>query len=396
MRIAVLIENRVHAGGGFQQGLSTARILEEHQSEDCEFVYFTIWKTNLEILKAQGITAYYLGWTAWVYWALSRFLLTLKVLRTLGVLISFPVERRIVRNRVDMVYFLMPSPFAILLRKTNFVITVWDLCHRDHPEFPEVSLHSQFEYREYIFTHALPKAVAILVDSELGKSNVVRRYGCDGERVCVARFLPALDTTKHSDIDVAGKYAIGQRYVFYPAQFWAHKNHVYILDGLAVLKNKFGVTLDVVFSGSDKGNLNYVRGYATKLGLGQNVHCVGFITDAEMISFYKNALALVMPTYFGPTNLPPLEAFACGCPVCYSDLPGLRDQVGDAAFLIDLNDPESLAAQLIAIQHDSANVQVKIAKGKALLGTWTQDDYWNVLDDIFSAFARKLKCWRCA
>ena len=53
-----------------------------------------------------------------------------------------------------------------------------------------------------------------------------------------------------------------------------------------------------------------------------------------------------MPTYFGPTNIPPLEAFKINVPVLYSDLPGLRDQVGKAAMLIDLKKPESLASNL--------------------------------------------------
>ena len=49
---------------------------------------------------------------------------------------------------------------------------------------------------------------------------------------------------------------------------------------------------------------------------------------------------------FGPTNLPPLEAFELGVPVLYSDKPGLRDQVGDAALLLDLKDPLVLANHL--------------------------------------------------
>ena len=59
-----------------------------------------------------------------------------------------------------------------------------------------------------------------------------------------------------------------------------------------------------------------------------------------MASLYKESIALVMPSYFGPTNIPPLEAFNLGVPVLYSDLPGLKDQVGDAALLLDLNKPK--------------------------------------------------------
>ena len=48
-----------------------------------------------------------------------------------------------------------------------------------------------------------------------------------------------------------------------------------------------------------------------------------------------------MPSYFGPTNLPPIEAFKLGVPVFYPDLPGMREYVGNAAILIDLNNPKS-------------------------------------------------------
>ena len=56
-------------------------------------------------------------------------------------------------------------------------------------------------------------------------------------------------------------------------------------------------------------------------------------------------LTLVMPTFFGPTNSPPLEAFSLGVPILYSDLIGLKDIVAAALFL-DLDDPGSLAQNL--------------------------------------------------
>jgi glycosyltransferase involved in cell wall biosynthesis len=393
MRIAVVFENSLRSGGGFQQGLSTACILNKHQGKDCTFVFYTLFKTNLSILKQNGIEARYLGWLAWVYWALSRYLTTLKLCRVLGTFFRFPIESVFVKDRIELVYFLMPSPFAILLKKINYVITVWDLCHRDHPEFPEVRCKGQFEYRELIFSTALPKAVAVIVDSSLGKDNVARRYSCDPERIYVAQFLPAFDTVMESTVDVKSKYGIKRPYLFYPAQFWAHKNHAYILEGLSVLKTKCGVELDAVFSGADKGNLKYVLGYAVKLGLEENVHCVGFIPNNEVGIFYKNAIALVMPTYFGPTNIPPLEAFALRCPVCYPDLPGLRDQVEDAAFLLDLNNPESLATRIMEILNDNVLVQEKLSKGQAIVASWTEDDYWQVLSGIFDQYAVKLRCW---
>lgn len=396
MRIAVVFESGIQSGGGFQQELSTACLLRNHQSDAWEFIYYTLKRSNKKILKAHGIDASYLGPCTSVYWALSRFGITLKLLHFISAILPFHIERIFVRDRIDLVYFLMPSPFALLMRKINYLITVWDLSHLDQPEFPEVNTNGRFEYRELIFSKVFKKAVAILVDSKLGKDNIVKRYGCDSLRVHIAKFLPSIDIVNQVDVDVKQKYSIMRPYIFYPAQFWAHKNHVYILDGLNVLKDKFGIVLDVVFSGYDKGNLKYVLRHGCKLGLEQNIHYVGFVSSEELIAFYKNAIALVMPTYFGPTNIPPLEAFSIGCPVCYSDLPGLRDQVEDAAFLMNLQSPDSMAKQMMFLLDDSNGsiVQDKMRKGKDIVASWTEDDYWNVLDGIFEQYSVKLKCWR--
>ena len=67
---------------------------------------------------------------------------------------------------------------------------------------------------------------------------------------------------------------------------------------------------------------------------------------------YKNSLALVMPTYFGPTNIPPLEAFALGVPVLYSDLPGLREQVGECSIAIKFGQSNSMATHLLSLMND--------------------------------------------
>jgi glycosyltransferase involved in cell wall biosynthesis len=52
-----------------------------------------------------------------------------------------------------------------------------------------------------------------------------------------------------------------------------------------------------------------------------------------MRGLYENAMAVVMPTYFGPTNLPPIEAWTLGVPVIYSK--HLSEQAGNAALLVD-------------------------------------------------------------
>jgi glycosyltransferase involved in cell wall biosynthesis len=109
-------------------------------------------------------------------------------------------------------------------------------------------------------------------------------------------------------------------------------------------------------------------------------------------SFYKNALALVMPTYFGPTNIPPLEAFHWGCPVCYSDLPGLREQVGDAAFLMDLEDPGSLAGIIGTILMGGEIDRTKISKGYEKIGEFSGERFWETFEKVLRSYKVLTRC----
>ncbi|MBF0510811.1 MAG: glycosyltransferase family 4 protein [Candidatus Omnitrophica bacterium] len=396
MRIGCILEQRIQVGGGFGQQLSTIKLLHKYTTEH-SVIFYTTMRENVSLLKTLGISAKYLDAGSLghkIYACLCRHKLPYQLLNRLG-LAWAPFERVLHQDKVDLIYFLSPSWLALSVTHFNYLVTIWDVYHRDSPEFPEVNFNREFEDREYFLKSVLPKAIAVLVDSPHNKDNMVRRYACDAQRVHVAPFLPAIEENRSgAKVDVCSKYKIPRPFIFYPAQFWAHKNHVYILDGLKVLRDKFHVTMDVVFSGSDKGNLKFVLDYAKGLGLEGNVHYVGFIPNEDMTAFYQGATAMVMPTYLGLTNIPPLEAFALGCPVCYSDLPFMKDQVGQAAFLMDLDNPESLASHLMTILNNPKEVRQKIELGRKTVSGWTDKDYHQVLQEIFNGYAQKARCWK--
>ena len=57
-------------------------------------------------------------------------------------------------------------------------------------------------------------------------------------------------------INIKNIYNLKNDYIYYPAQFWAHKNHIYILKAIKILREMKNIDVDVVFSGSNKGNLS--------------------------------------------------------------------------------------------------------------------------------------------
>ncbi len=397
MKICVFFGANIKTGGGFQYNSKIINILKSINNDNFEFIYFADKKVvdsykDLEI-KVEAIKLNYLDKLSL---RIRKFLkIYLQKFDFLDKLFKNKIETIFKKFDIDLIYFLEPTSIALYIENINYIFTVWDIAHRDFMEFPEVRSNFEFEIREKIYINSLKKAIAVLSESYLGKQNIIRRYGIDEKRVYVAQFTPTLQSIgEQKFIDIKNKFNIKNDYIYYPAQFWPHKNHVYILDAMKILKETFNIIIDVVFTGFNYGNLNYILDYSKKIGIREQIHYLGFV-DKELIpNLYKQSLALVMPTYFGPTNLPPLEAFSLGVPVFYSDLEGLREQVGNAAILININDPQDLAFKLIKLIKGEISKDKLIEHGKKKLREWTNNDFANIIIDILNNYKIKLKCWK--
>lgn len=245
---------------------------------------------------------------------------------------------------------------ALGLKRTPYAITVWDSCHIDYPEFPEVRAYGEFERRHNYYLRSLPQALLVITDSAQLSERLHRRYGVDYNRLLVQRFRPSpyLDVDGPTVERVLNVYGLEPGYWFYPAQFWAHKNHVRVLEALLLLRQR-GIDQRVVFTGSDKGFRGVVEDHARRLGMTGNVRFLGFVPSEHLRGLYLGSIGLVFPSYFGPTNLPPLEALALGKSVVCSDFH--KPSLGSTARYFAPDDPVALADQLEAVVRERDGFQ---------------------------------------
>jgi glycosyltransferase involved in cell wall biosynthesis len=110
--------------------------------------------------------------------------------------------------------------------------------------------------------------------------------------------------------------------------------------------------------------------HVENLGLQDHVHFAGYLPEADIPEFYRRARALVFPTFFGPTNIPPLEAFALGCPVAASGIYGMPEQLGDAALLFDPHSAEQMADCIGRLWQDDTLCQRLTSNGHARARHW--------------------------
>ena len=263
--------------------------------------------------------------------------------------------------------------------------TVHDLMHRYERRFPEVSDNGEYDSREFHFSETSRWSRGVLVDSEVGKAQLMESYRVPSRKVFVLPYIaPAYiyHTDASRDADVRERYKLPSKFFFYPAQFYRHKNHAALIEALAKVRNSHPDVRLVLVGATERNGFGDVQSQVTTLGLEDNVQFLGYVPDDDMPALYRAARALVMPTYFGPTNIPQLEAFALGCPVATSRIYGIPAQVGDAALLFDPASVSEIQDCLNRLWTDDALCADLVSKGIEHAAHWGPPQFRDRLVEI--------------
>lgn len=306
-------------------------------------------------------------------------------------IINRSVERWLSDHGIELLIF--PAPDRLVFEAgLPAVMAIHDLQHRLQPEFPEVSRGGQWEVREFLYRNAADRALLLLVDSEVGKEDVMRFYGSYGateDRIEVLPFIPSpglrLDIDQEEARAVVARYGLPERFLVYPAQFWPHKNHLRLVEALARLPRD----VHLVLCGARSGRLRQqtfkaVFRRAHELEVANRIHYLGYVTDLELSALYDRAVALIFPTFFGPTNIPIVEAWNYGLPVVTSRVRGITEQTGDAAILVDPKSVDEMAAGMEVVWGDSIERTRLAEAGRARLALYTPEDHRRRLLEILT------------
>ncbi|HEX3081368.1 MAG TPA: glycosyltransferase family 1 protein, partial [Puia sp.] len=300
------------------------------------------------------------------------------------------------KHNIDLIWFV--DGWTHDACDTPYVATVWDLQHRTHPWFPEVSSQGTWEYREMTHSRFLKRASHIITGTQVGKQQLGWFYQIPDDQISIIPHpLPLMNYKVQQEIITNSVFEnaefLKKPFFFYPAQFWAHKNHVNLLHALKVLMDNYSHDVNLVFTGSDKGNLPHIISVANKLGIQKNVFALGFVSTEQLVFLYRHAIALTYVSFSGPENLPPLEAFSLNCPVINADFPGAKEQLGEAALYVNPYSPENIADQMHQVIRDKKMRMELIEKGKDQLKEKGADKFIKKVFAIFDNFEPIRRTW---
>jgi len=266
----------------------------------------------------------------------------------------------------DIDLFLSPiiSAYPHFYLNKPFIFTLHDMQERYYPDFFTI----KERFTRWLNNRTLAKSAdKILCESNYVKNDIVKFTKIDPSKIFVIQSPPPEEFLNYKFDEsqfqkVKEKYNLPDKYLFYPAQCWYHKNHIKLIEAFKIVSKKYS-NVYLVLTGSQQNNYENLIKKIEELNLEEKVKHLGYIDYEDLPYLYKMSIMLVMPSLFESVSIPIYEAFTLKVPVCSSNVVALPEQVGEGGLIFDPNDVYDIAEKIMMYLDDE-----ELRKEKAQLG----------------------------
>lgn len=275
---------------------------------------------------------------------------------------TFFTDIKKLQKDIDLVHFPYFDPFFItfpLIKKYRTVITVHDVIPLTHKkEFP-VGIKGKFKWG--VNRRILLSSDAVIADSEASKKAIHKLLDYPEDKIFVV-YLGAADHFREKDLsknqieEVRIKYGLPERFILYVGDVTWNKNLPRVVDAINSIGDIPLVMIGKALADSEydsTNSWNKDKNYVLKHTDNSLFYKLGFLPDEDLVSIYKIAEALIMPSLDEGFGLPVLEAMTCGCPVITSKEGSLPEVAGQAAVYVDAYSVDDIKNKINKVFNDS-------------------------------------------
>ena len=293
------------------------------------------------------------------------------------------------------IHLRLPDPFAsqdillapiyslaLLHTSKPFAYTLHDV---QELHFPENFSLRQRIWRRQIHSRLLKRARRVICESEYVKSDMVGTFGVPEQRIAVIPAPPQrqfLSEQNGEQLEAVRVWlGLPKKFLVYPAHYWAHKNHLRLIEAFRLVANELP-DLKLVLTGKKIDDYQKIVNAIGKARLNDHVCHLGFIDRDDLQAVYQLATALVMPSLFESVSIPIYEAFQLGTPVAASNVLAIPEQVGDAGLLFDPTSVTSIANAILTIVRDGELARRLGKRGRERMQAMTPERYGDQLQAV--------------
>jgi glycosyltransferase involved in cell wall biosynthesis len=259
-------------------------------------------------------------------------------------------------------------------RSRGLVLVVHDLAFET---MPETAPHHDERWRRS-FARCLRRCSAVIVPSDATRLELFAHHDVDHDKVTVVAHgtdADAFSPVPPLEVEaVRARFGIPGPYVVFLGGLEPRKNLERLIQAFGMVEQS-DVSLVIV-----GGPVRWAPAYAAQVdkavsalspGARARVVRVGYVDDVDRRALLSGAEILAYPSRAEGFGFPVLEGFAANVPVLTSTTSSLPEVAGDAAVLVDPEDPGAIAAGLREMLEDTDLRNVLRAAGTARVASFT-------------------------
>lgn len=281
--------------------------------------------------------------------------------------------QELIDAEVDVVY----TPTTILpyfnSRKAT-VLSMHDIQHVHHPEFFSWSRRLS---RRITYTLSARHATYLQASSHYIKDDLLNHFDwLSPEQVEVIPSGVLVDkfAAPTGGNSLAERYGLPDRFLFFPAQLWPHKNHLTVLKALKQIETEYGLKIPLVLTGAKFSAAPRIFEFIAGQSMGYVFH-LDKIPSKDMVALYQRAAFMITATLHESSSLPILEAAAAGTPIIASRIPPL-EELGQVLQLnlFDPMDGKRLAQLIVTLWNDEKIGSAQAAHNRDQIGFYSWEN----------------------
>jgi len=277
---------------------------------------------------------------------------------------------RAIEARIDLYH--ATDYRAPKLRRTPVVATLYDAIPHMRPEWGNPRLRRT---NNVLLRAAARFADLVIVTSQAAVPEIVEHYRVSMDRIRVVPLgiepgwftRPAPEEIRA----VLAARGLSEGYFLSVGTLQPRKNYEALLRAYDRLPDSIRNERQLVIVGKYGWGAEALRAELLERRRGGRCVWLDYEDDATLRALYAGAGAFVFPTWSEGFGLPALEALATGLPIVASDLPVLREVVGDNAIFADPADADALVeAMRAAVASVPEQARIDARRAQARLFSW--------------------------
>jgi glycosyltransferase involved in cell wall biosynthesis len=290
------------------------------QSKDIEFVIFCS-PDNLRFFKHFGerksFTIINLKWynrKIYFLFLIIPFILNSKYLWRVFTNIFFSlfqVKKKIQEN-CDILY-VVSTTLNLYNLEVPTMLSMHDI---QHVHFPEFFSKIRLKVRYLKFENSAKAATKLQASSNFIKEDLLNyfRFLKEEDIKVITEGVDLYEFSKPTQIDIIKRYSLPQKFLFFPATLWKHKNHLLVLKALKLIEENSNIKIPLILTGGKNSAYADITNFIESNNM-DYVRYLGKVSWDEMIALYQTAQFLITAVLYESSSLPILEAAASGLPI---------------------------------------------------------------------------------